>query len=217
MHRGSRLQTVSLRGAGRRPAAGADRLLERAGGSERRLRRDARPRARREGRGIQAAGRSADPGGPDERVAAAQVLPRRIRAYVVPASFAPAVSRTPMQIPTSTGQMRAMELVGTLEFTLKGQALSLGALVEAGAAPDQVVRAVHGSDQRGRDVRGGAVPGDQADGHRHLHDRLQSRVPAVLRLQPQLRLPVSAAVEPAARGSPRRRRSSPSRAPPAVR
>jgi uncharacterized protein (DUF1684 family) len=59
-------------------------------------------------------------------------------SYVVPASFAPAARRTPLQIPTSTGQMRAMELVGTLEFTLKGQALSLGALAEAGSPPDRL-------------------------------------------------------------------------------
>ena len=58
--------------------------------------------------------------------------------YVVPASFAPASTRTPLQIPTSTGQIRAMELVGTLEFTLKGQALSLDALVEAGTPPDRL-------------------------------------------------------------------------------
>ena len=38
-------------------------------------------------------------------------------------------------MPTSTGLMRDMEMVGTL-FTLKGQALPLGAFVEAGAPPD---------------------------------------------------------------------------------
>jgi hypothetical protein len=59
-------------------------------------------------------------------------------AYVVPASFTPAATRTPLRIPTSTGQIRAMELVGTLEFTLKGQARSLGALVEAGTPPERL-------------------------------------------------------------------------------
>lgn len=59
-------------------------------------------------------------------------------SYVVPASFTPAAVRTPLQIPTSTGEVRAMEVVGTLEFTLKGQALSLGALVEAGTPPDRL-------------------------------------------------------------------------------
>jgi hypothetical protein len=58
--------------------------------------------------------------------------------YAVPASFTPAATRTPLQIPTSTGQIRAMEVVGTLEFTLKGQALSLTALVEAGTPPDRL-------------------------------------------------------------------------------
>ena len=60
------------------------------------------------------------------------------QSFVVPASLAPAASRTPLQIPTSTGQLRAMEVIGTLEFTLKGQVLSLGALVEAGTPPDQL-------------------------------------------------------------------------------
>ncbi len=58
--------------------------------------------------------------------------------YSVPASFTPAPVRTPVTMPTSTGKIRDMELVGTLEFTLKGQALSLGAFVESGAAFDRL-------------------------------------------------------------------------------
>lgn len=56
--------------------------------------------------------------------------------YAVTASFAPARTRTPVTMPTSTGLMRDMEQVGTLSFTLKGQAMALGAFVEAGAPPD---------------------------------------------------------------------------------
>jgi hypothetical protein len=59
-------------------------------------------------------------------------------SYVVPASFAPAAARTRVQMPTSTGKIRDMELVGTLEFTLKGRVLSLGAFVEAGTPPAQL-------------------------------------------------------------------------------
>jgi uncharacterized protein (DUF1684 family) len=58
--------------------------------------------------------------------------------YVVPASFTAARTRTPVQMPTSTGQIRDMELVGTLEFTLKERALSMGAFVEAGTPPDRL-------------------------------------------------------------------------------
>jgi len=59
-------------------------------------------------------------------------------AYAVTASFTPAAARTPLQMPTSTGQLRDMEQVGTLTFTLKGQLLSLGAYVEAGTPPNRL-------------------------------------------------------------------------------
>jgi uncharacterized protein len=42
--------------------------------------------------------------------------------------------RPAFDMPTSTGKLRKMERVGVLEFTLKGQPLSLGAFVEAGTA-----------------------------------------------------------------------------------
>lgn len=58
--------------------------------------------------------------------------------YSVPASFRPVSVRTPVQIPTSTGKIRDMEVVGILEFTLKGQKLALGAFVEAGEAPNRL-------------------------------------------------------------------------------
>jgi uncharacterized protein len=53
--------------------------------------------------------------------------------YVVPASLNPAPQRTLVEMPTSAGKIRQHHRVGTLEFTLKGQPLTLGAFVEAGA------------------------------------------------------------------------------------
>jgi uncharacterized protein len=55
-------------------------------------------------------------------------------AYSVPASLKPATDRTVVPMPTSTGTMRDMRRVGTLEFVLKGQPMRLTAFVEAGAA-----------------------------------------------------------------------------------
>jgi uncharacterized protein (DUF1684 family) len=59
-------------------------------------------------------------------------------AYAVPASFTPATVRTPVKVPTSTGTLRDMEVVGTLEFALNGRALSLTALVEADTPADRL-------------------------------------------------------------------------------
>ena len=49
----------------------------------------------------------------------------------VPAVLNPAPASAAVEMPTSTGQRRKMRRVGTLAFTLKDQALSLGAFVEA--------------------------------------------------------------------------------------
>jgi uncharacterized protein (DUF1684 family) len=54
------------------------------------------------------------------------------RKYAVPAQLQLSDERIAVEVPTSTGTIRKMELVGTLEFTLDGQPMSLGALVEAG-------------------------------------------------------------------------------------
>ena len=53
--------------------------------------------------------------------------------YVVPASLKPATERIVVEMPTSAGKIRKQQRVGVLEFTLKGQPLTLGAFVEAGA------------------------------------------------------------------------------------
>lgn len=53
-------------------------------------------------------------------------------SYAAPAQFREATERTIVRMPTSTGKMRDMEKIGSLEFTLRGQRLSLSAFVEAG-------------------------------------------------------------------------------------
>lgn len=55
-------------------------------------------------------------------------------AYRVPAVLRVSTQGATIEMPTSTGQRRNMRLVGTLEFTVRGQTLSLGAFVEAGSA-----------------------------------------------------------------------------------
>jgi uncharacterized protein (DUF1684 family) len=52
--------------------------------------------------------------------------------YRVPAALTVAASETVLSIPTSNGQPRLHRRVGTLDFTLRGQALSLTAFVEVG-------------------------------------------------------------------------------------
>ena len=53
--------------------------------------------------------------------------------YRVPAVLHTSPDWPTMEMPTSTGQMRAMVRVGRLDFTLRGQQLGLSAFVEAGA------------------------------------------------------------------------------------
>jgi uncharacterized protein (DUF1684 family) len=53
-------------------------------------------------------------------------------AYAVPAQLRLSDSRPVVELPTSTGTLRRYQVVGTLEFTLNGQPLSLGALSPAG-------------------------------------------------------------------------------------
>jgi uncharacterized protein len=53
-------------------------------------------------------------------------------AYSVPAVLNLSTDRPVFEMPTSTGKMRKMERVGVLEFSIKGEAVSLGAFVEAG-------------------------------------------------------------------------------------
>lgn len=55
--------------------------------------------------------------------------------YVVPAALKVAEQRDVVDMPTSTGEVRKEERVGVLEFTLKGQQMTLSAFHEAGT-PD---------------------------------------------------------------------------------
>jgi uncharacterized protein (DUF1684 family) len=50
--------------------------------------------------------------------------------YAVPATLEPSSDRARIQVPTSIGKMRDLEVVGTLKFSLKGQPLRLTAFVE---------------------------------------------------------------------------------------
>ena len=65
-----------------------------------------------------------------------KLLPLRYYApdpqYNVPAALRLAEKRPIVEVPTSTGTIRQMQLVGTLEFRLGGQPMSLGALSPAG-------------------------------------------------------------------------------------
>ena len=54
-------------------------------------------------------------------------------SYAVPAQLTPAANRITAQMPTSTGKLRDMSRIGTLEFTLKGQTLKLAAFLEEGS------------------------------------------------------------------------------------
>jgi uncharacterized protein (DUF1684 family) len=58
--------------------------------------------------------------------------------YSVPASLRLNDQRPVFEMPTSTGTLRRMQLVGTLHFTLQGQAHSLGAFIEEGAQLDSL-------------------------------------------------------------------------------
>jgi uncharacterized protein (DUF1684 family) len=54
-------------------------------------------------------------------------------AYRAPAVLKPLADSTTVTMPTSTGQWRKMRVVGTLEFTLRGQPMTLGAFVDSDA------------------------------------------------------------------------------------
>ena len=77
-----------------------------------------------------------DAGSPIPATKRAELLPLRYfppdPAYSVPAVLRLQEKRDVFEIPTSTGQLRKMQRVGVLEFTLDGLPLSLGAFVEDG-------------------------------------------------------------------------------------
>ena len=54
-------------------------------------------------------------------------------SYAVPAQLEPAAERVSISMPTSTGTLREVEVIGTLKFNLKGQPLKLTAFREQGS------------------------------------------------------------------------------------
>lgn len=54
-------------------------------------------------------------------------------SYVTPAQLEMAAERVRLQMPTSTGTLREVVRIGTLQFTLKGQPHSLAAFLENGS------------------------------------------------------------------------------------
>ena len=55
-------------------------------------------------------------------------------SYTAPAELKLANERPVFEMPTSTGKLRRMERVGVLEFSIRGQPMSLAAFVEEGQA-----------------------------------------------------------------------------------
>ena len=55
-------------------------------------------------------------------------------AYRIPAQLSIAAEQIEFGVPTSTGKTRSYRRVGTLDFTIKGEQMSLAALVEVGQA-----------------------------------------------------------------------------------
>lgn len=77
-----------------------------------------------------------DPDSPIPADRKATLLPLRYWAtdpsYIVPAELELSRERPVLEMPTSTGTLRKMERVGTLEFSLHGQPMTLDAFVEYG-------------------------------------------------------------------------------------
>ncbi len=123
--------------------------------------------------------------------------------YRIPASLAVARTDEVIEIPTSRGERRPHNRVGQLSFTLKGRLLTLTAFVEVGQQDMSHLFVPFGDLTNGTET----YPGGRyleldryADGH--LRSRLQPRVSPVLLLQPEVRLPVSAARKPATHSHP---------------
>ena len=90
-------------------------------------------------------------------------------AYRVPAQLSVGEEQPVFEIPTSTGQLRTVRRVGTLEFVLKGEPMTLAALVEIPAQnADHLFVPFPGRDQRERDVPGRPLSRPSEHPNRHL-------------------------------------------------
>lgn len=71
---------------------------------------------------------------PDDKKASLLPIPwyAADASYIVPAELNLSRERPVLEMPTSTGTLRKMERVGTLQFSLLGQPMTLDAFVEAG-------------------------------------------------------------------------------------
>ena len=127
--------------------------------------------------------------------------------YTVAAALRLGQERPVVLMPTSTGTIRKYERVGVLEFTFQGQSLSLGAFVEAGTSEIEGLFVPFVDATSGKETYpAGRYLDIPPHDHRALHDRLQQGLQPVLRLQRDLRVSVSTAVEPVEGGNPRRRK-----------
>ena len=120
--------------------------------------------------------------------------------YRVPAMLAPSEGEPAIEMPTSTGKRRAMRRAGRLQFSVRGQPLALTAFVEADDRQMPRLFVPFGDQTNGAETYpAGRYLDLDRTAHRPLRSRLQPRLPPVLLLQPAVRLPVSAAREPARR------------------
>ena len=105
-----------------------------------------------------------------------------------------ATSRPSFEIPTSDSRLRPARRAGTLTFELGGESRRLTAYELEGAHSGRAgVRAVPRRDERPRDVRRRPLPRPRARRGRHVRDRLQPRVPPVVRLPPKFSCPLTPA------------------------
>ena len=101
------------------------------------------------------------------------------------------------EIPTSDGRLRPAARAGVFRFPLGGEERTLTAYTFAGGRQRVPVRALPRRDQRARDLRRRALHGRRRRGRRHVLDRLQPRLPPVVRVRPEVLVPADAGGEPA--------------------
>jgi len=150
----------------------------------------------REGRRV-SEGPRADPGQSQGRVAAARLLPID-PGYKVAAVLKPSNDQTIIPMPTSTGVQRQMRPAGALEIHTEGQPLKLTAFHDlSDRNPDSLSVMFTDLTSGGETYPGGRYLDLDRKCHRHLRSRFQPCVPAVLLLQPDLRVPAAAPRKPA--------------------
>ena len=112
--------------------------------------------------------------------------------YRTPAALAPlSDAESPaFEMPTSTGQRRQMRKAGKLKFTLHGQTYTLTAFVTAEDAARRRLFVPFRDLTAGLETYAvGPLPRSRSHAHGALRPRFQHRVPAVLLLRRQVRLP----------------------------